>query len=77
MCVVPPPACVTEGAACFSTAGSSTFHFSTTSGTAASALKMGQPLVFSVMDDVGFCSSWCSFLFQCYVWYNFLFKRYR
>lgn len=64
-------ACVTEGPACFSTAGGSTSHFSTTSGTAASALKMGQPFIFSITDDVGFCSGWCSFLFQCYVLYNF------
>jgi len=49
-------ACVTEGAASFSTACGSTFHFSTTSGTAASALKMGQPFIFSITDDVGFCS---------------------
>jgi hypothetical protein len=43
-------------AASFSTEGGSTFHFSTTSGTAASALKMGQPFIFSIMDDEGFCS---------------------
>jgi hypothetical protein len=48
-------ACVTEGAAFFSTACGSTFHFSTTSGTAASALKMGQPFIVSITDDVGFC----------------------
>lgn len=70
-CVFFSLACVREGAACFSTAGGSTSHFSTTSGTAASALKMGQPFIFSITDDVGFCSGWCSFLFQCYVWYNF------